>query len=86
MWLHLLFHSGTCTSIICTLANQSKDYVIRVHVYTPFTSYTQDGAAALYVSSQEGHVDVVRFLIEANAQVNQQTKVQIISVPYTSSV
>jgi len=41
------------------------------------------------LSSQEGHVDVVRVLMEANAHVNQQTKVmQCVHVehPYTSSV
>ena len=39
------------------------------------TSYTQNGASALQLASQEGHVGVVSVLIEAKAHVNQQTKV-----------
>ena len=39
------------------------------------TSYLQDGWTALHKASQEGQVDVVLVLIEANARVNQQSKV-----------
>ena len=39
------------------------------------TSYRLDGFAARVLSSQEGRVDAVCVLIEANASVNQQTKV-----------
>ena len=39
------------------------------------TSNVQDGATALHLSSHEGHVGVVRVLIEAHAYVNQQDKV-----------
>lgn len=35
----------------------------------------QDGWTALHLASQEGHADVVRVLIEANAYINQQNKV-----------
>ena len=39
------------------------------------TSYRLDGFTARVLSSQEGRVDAVCVLIEANASVNQQTKV-----------
>lgn len=42
---------------------------------TVVSSYTQNGASALQLASQEGHVGVVSVLIEAKAHVNQQTKV-----------
>ena len=35
----------------------------------------QDGWTALHLAAQEGKVDVVRLLTEAQAQVNIQTKV-----------
>ena len=43
-------------------------------------SYPQDGYTALHSASQEGHVDVVRVLIDANAHVNQQTTVLNVSI------
>ena len=47
----------------------------------------QNGCTALHLSSQEGHFDVVHALIEANAHVNQRSKVnQLIHVDCTSSV
>lgn len=39
------------------------------------TCYVQNGWTPLHMSSQEGHVDVVSVLIEANAHVNQKTEV-----------
>ena len=36
----------------------------------------QDGRTALHLAAQEGKVDVVRLLTEAQAQVNIQTEVQ----------
>ena len=39
------------------------------------TVHTQGGYTALHVSSEYGHVDVVRALIAAKAHVNQQSKV-----------
>ena len=35
----------------------------------------QNGCTALHLASQEGHVAVVRLLIEAHAVINQQCKV-----------
>ena len=35
----------------------------------------QDGWTALHLTSQDGHANVVRVLIEANARVNQRSKV-----------
>ena len=35
----------------------------------------QDGASALFLAAQEGNVEVVRLLIEANTLVNIQRKV-----------
>ena len=39
--------------------------------------YTQDGWTALHLAAQEGKVDVVRLLTEAQAQMNIQTEVHI---------
>ena len=53
------------------------------------TSYSQDGCTALHLASQEGQLDVVRVLIEANARVNQRSKVMQpihVECSYTSSV
>ena len=47
-------------------------YVIPLHSLTP---YAQNDLTALYLSSQTGHIDVVRALIKAGAHVNQRTKV-----------
>ena len=41
----------------------------------PCVLLSQDGITALYAASQEGHLPVVEALLEANAAVNQQTKV-----------
>ena len=35
----------------------------------------QDGRSPLHMASQEGHLDVVKTLIEAGANINQVTKV-----------
>ena len=35
----------------------------------------QDGWTALHLTSQEGHIDVVRVLTEAHAHINQRSKV-----------
>ena len=40
----------------------------------------QDGASPLFVASQEGHTDIVRELLKANAPVDQQTKVNMYRV------
>ena len=37
--------------------------------------YTQDGWTALHLAAQEGKVDVVRLLTEAQVQINIQTEV-----------
>ena len=39
---------------------------------------TQTGCTALHLAAQEGKVDVVRLLTEAQAQINIQTEVQYI--------
>ena len=38
-------------------------------------SISQDGRTPLMVASIEGHVDIVRMLIDADAQVNKQDEV-----------
>ena len=43
------------------------------------TSHTQNGWTALHLASQEGHVNVVHVLTDANAHVNQQTNVVNVS-------
>ena len=37
--------------------------------------YTQDGRTPLMVASFNGHVDIVRILIEAKVQINTQQEV-----------
>ena len=39
------------------------------------TLTAQDGATALHLAAQEGKVDVVRLLLDAEAQVNIQAEV-----------
>ena len=46
---------------------------------------TQDGFTALHMAAQEGKVDVVRLLTEAQAQINIQTEVQYIVYHYVMS-
>ena len=43
-------------------------------IYLPL-SCTQNGRTPLMEASFEGHVDIVRILIEAKAQINTQDKV-----------
>ena len=43
--------------------------------HVPLPVPVQDGWTALHLTSQDGHADVVRVLIEANARVNQRSKV-----------
>ena len=53
------------------------------------TFYSQNGCTALHLASQNGHVYVVRMLIEANAHMNPQTKVMQpihVECSHTSSV
>ena len=35
----------------------------------------QDGLSPLYMASQKGHLDIVKTLIEAGANINQSVKV-----------
>ena len=42
--------------------------------------YTQDGVAALHMAAQEGKVDVVRLLTEAQAQINIQAEVHTYTI------
>ena len=46
--------------------------------------YPQDGWTALHLAAQEGKVDVVRLLTEAQAQVNTQDEVYIKFFVYKS--
>lgn len=43
----------------------------------------QDGATALHMAAQEGHVDIVEALTKAQAQINIQTEVRTYAPPYT---
>ena len=48
-----------------------------IYIATLTVSCLQDGWTALHLAAQEGKVDVVRLLIDAEAQVNIQTEVYI---------
>ena len=48
-------------------------YIVTLTVLCP-----QDGATALHLAAREGKVDVVRLLIDAEAQVNIHAKVHIL--------
>ncbi len=55
-------------------------HLIYCHIlWIPFSSYTssllQDGATALFLASQEGHVTVIRQLLSTGAKVNQPREV-----------
>ena len=52
----------------------SCTYIVHHHNHC-YVSVFQDGLTALHLASQEGHVAVVRLLIEAHAVINQQCKV-----------
>ena len=42
------------------------------------TFVLQDGWSPLYIASHNGHLDIVKTLIEAGANVNQANKVQCV--------
>ena len=48
-------------------------YIVTLTVFCP-----QDGVVALHMAAQEGKVDVVRLLIDTEAQVNIQAEVHIL--------
>ena len=45
----------------------------------------QDGLSPLHMASQEGHLDVVKALIEAGANINQANKVSTHTYPCMTS-
>ena len=53
----------------------SCTYIFHHHNHC-YVSAFQNGCTALHIASQEGHVAVVRLLIEARAVINQQIKVR----------
>ena len=58
------------TYIICMLFS-----CLGTYCHFSIQLFTQNGKTPLMVASVEGHVDIVRMLIEANAQVNEQDEV-----------
>ena len=52
-----------------------RSAAIKHIMYTLTVLCPQDGCTALHLAAQEGKVDVVRLLIDDEAQVNIQTKV-----------
>ena len=57
-------------SEVCCYKVTHKNICIYIETLCP-----QDGWTALHLAAQEGKVDVVRLLIDAEAQVNIQTEV-----------
>ena len=53
---------------------------IQPHTCTHNTMCTQDGHCPLYVASQEGHDGVVEMLLQAEATVDLQDKVEIVTI------
>ena len=47
----------------------------QVCVNCKLTFYPQNGVTALHIAAEEGNVDVVRLLIEAEVHVNKKSKV-----------
>ena len=62
----------------------SCTYIVHHHNHC-YVSEFQNGWTALHLASQEGHVAVVRLLIEAHAVINQQSKVGPV-IHYTCTV
>ena len=74
--------------VLITVAHadiHSQDKVVcsrtMVHIkwYVPVNFNVQNGFTALHMSSQDGQVDVVHLLLEANVHVNQRSKVSIVN-------
>ena len=54
----------------------TKLHIIKnVYVHCNSVLCLQDGTTALHMAAEQGRVDVVRLLIDAEAQVNIQAKV-----------
>ena len=69
------YHQKThCTTHHHTQCHCIQLYIL-VHVEVTVCLCPQDGWTALHMAAQEGKVDVVRLLTEAQAQVNIQTEV-----------
>ena len=49
---------------------------VTVQPLVMMTFVLQDGCSPLYVASLKGHLDVVKTLLEAGANINQANKVQ----------
>ena len=49
---------------------------VTVQPLVMMTFVLQNGCSPLYIASLNGHVDVVKTLLEAGASINQATKVQ----------
>ena len=68
----------TTHDIKCILQRMST---LISNLHSEYRYFTQDGWAPLITASFEGHVDIVRMLIEAKAQINAQDKVCYSYIP-----
>ena len=58
----------------CTPHNACKIEALKLHSQLVISVHSQVGLTPLMKASFQGHVDIVRMLIEAKAQLNRQTE------------
>ena len=63
-----------CVNKLCVMLQHSP---LLVQPLVMMTFVLQDGWTPLYIASNRGHLDIVKALIEAGANVNQTNKVSL---------
>ena len=74
-YIYVVTHNNTHVYFICEVC-----HCISIILYT------QDGWTPLMTASYEGHVDIVRILIEAKAQINMQEEVCCSYIPLENTL
>ena len=60
----------------CEIAQPRTTFHVTVQPLVKMTFVLQDGWSPLFTASCNGHLDVVKTLLEAGANINQANKVQ----------